>query len=200
MLIKQERITTALLLAAGMGNRLQPLTNDMPKCLTRINGMPILEQLVDCLHQYDFKRLIVVVGYFEQSIRDFLDEIAGDLTIEYIVSSEYKTTNNIDSLWLARDIIKEPFLLIESDLIFDPSLLEDMLLPDKIAVSRRLPWMHGTTVSIGKHSPRCVTAFHLGAHQNLSDTTYKTVNIYSLSLPSWQRIVKRLDAIFLRAR
>ena len=82
-----------------------------------------------------FKRLVVVVGYLEQSIRDLLDEIAGNITVEYIVSPQYETTNNIYSLWLAREMIQEPFVLIESDLVFTPPLLEDMLLPDRIAIS-----------------------------------------------------------------
>ena len=69
---ENERVTTALLLAAGLGNRLHPLTQNMPKCLTVVNGVPILEQLVSCLDQHDFKRLVVVTGHFENCIQDFL--------------------------------------------------------------------------------------------------------------------------------
>ncbi len=189
----KENISTALLLAAGTGSRLQPLTNDIPKCLARVNEAPILEHLVQRLHQYGFKRLVVVVGYLEQSIRDLLDEIAGSLTVEYIVSPQYETTNNIYSLWLAREIIQEPFLLIESDLIFTPPLLEDMLLPDRIAISHILPWMKGSTVTISKRSPHYVTDLYINHNQNRNGTTYKTVNIYSLSQQSWHNITKRLD-------
>ena len=188
---KGDRPTTALLLAAGTGRRLQPLTNDRPKCLTEINGTSILERLVRCLNQHDFNRLVVVVGHFENSIRKFLDERAGGLTIDYIVSSRYRTTNNIYSLWLAREKIQEPFLLIESDLVFDPPMLKDMLCPDRIAISRMLPWMDGTTVT-ADHSQR-VTAFQIGVGRERNDAGYKTVNIYSLSMPSWQRISERLD-------
>ena len=149
----RENISTALLLAAGTGSRLQPITNDIPKCLARVNEAPLLEHLVQRLHQYGFKRLVVVVGYLEQSIRDLLDEIAGNLTVVYIISPQYETTNNIYSLWLAREIIQEPFMLIESDLIFTPPLLEYMLSPDRIAISHILPWMKGSTVTISEHSP-----------------------------------------------
>lgn len=188
------KITTALLLAAGMGNRLRPLTDDMPKCLTQVNKKAILTRLVHSLHQYNFQRLIVIVGYFEESIRELLDEIAGDITIEYIVSPEYRTTNNIYSLWLARDIIKQPFLLFESDLVFDPSLLRDMLNPDRMAVSHILPWMEGTTITIDSHTPPHVTAFNVGPRSaNTDDMIYKTVNIYSFSLQSWKKVAKRLD-------
>ncbi len=189
----KENISTALLLAAGTGSRLRPLTNNIPKCLARVNEAPILEHLVQCLHQYNFKRLVVVVGYLEQSIRDLLDKIAGNLTVEYIVSPQYETTNNIYSLWLAREIIQEPFMLIESDLIFTPPLLEDMLLPDRIAISHILPWMKGSTVTISADPPHYVTDLHINPKQNINGTTYKTVNIYSLSQQSWQRITSRLD-------
>jgi choline kinase len=189
----RENISTALLLAAGTGSRLQPITNDIPKCLARVNEAPLLEHLVQRLHQYGFKRLVVVVGYLEQNIRNLLDEIAGDLTVEYIVSPQYETTNNIYSLWLAREIIQEPFMLIESDLIFTPPLLEDMLLPDRIAISHILPWMKGSTVTISEHSPHHVTDLHINPNGNTNGTTYKTVNIYSLSQQSWHRIARRLD-------
>jgi len=189
----RENISTALLLAAGTGSRLQPITNDIPKCLARVNEAPLLEHLVQRLHQYGFKRLVVVVGYLKQNIRNLLDEIAGDLTVEYIVSPQYETTNNIYSLWLAREIIQEPFMLIESDLIFTPPLLEDMLLPDRIAISHILPWMKGSTVTISDHSPHHVADLHINPNGNTNGTTYKTVNIYSLSQQSWHRITRRLD-------
>ena len=189
----KENISTALLLAAGTGSRLRPLTNSIPKCLARVNEAPILEHLVECLHQHNFKRLVVVVGYLEQSIRDLLDKIAGSLTVEYIVSPQYETTNNIYSLWLAREIIQEPFVLIESDLIFTPLLLEEMLLPDRIAISHILPWMTGSTVTISARTPHYVTDFHIKPNQNIDETNYKTVNIYSLSRQSWHHITRRLD-------
>jgi GTP:adenosylcobinamide-phosphate guanylyltransferase len=143
-----EPVTTALLLAAGTGSRLYPLTQDMPKCLTAVNEVPILERLVDCLNQQGFKRLVVVTGHLENRIQEFLGNRAGDMIIEYIHSPLYKTTNNIYSLWMAREFINEPFLLIESDLVFHASLLDELLYPDRIAVSRMQPWMNGSTVML----------------------------------------------------
>ncbi len=184
-------VTTAVLLAAGTGSRLQPLTDDAPKCLTEINGIPILQRQVDCLRRWGFKRLVVVVGYLEHLIREFLDARSGDLEIDYVVSPRYRTTNNIYSLWLARESIREPFLLLECDLIFEPFLLRDMLLPDKMAVARVQPWMMGSTVSLD-HLGR-VTDFRVGHSEVPDDSRYKTVNIYSLSLRSWRRVSERLD-------
>jgi choline kinase len=189
--IGNEPVTTAVLLAAGTGNRLYPLTQDMPKCLTVVNGVPILDRLVSCLNQQGFKRLVVVTGYLENRIREFLGNRAGNMIIDYIFSPLYETTNNIYSLWMARKIINEPFLLIESDLVFDASLLDDMLYPDRIAVSGMQPWMNGSTVTVNQFNQ--VDAFQNSAEGPADETRYKTVNIYSLSLSSWHRIIERLD-------
>ncbi len=186
-----EPVTTALLLAAGTGSRLYPLTQNMPKCLTMVNGMPILERLVSCLNQHGFKRLVVVTGHLENRIRDFLGMRAGGMTIDYIFSPLYETTNNIYSLWMARKMINEPFLLVESDLVFDASLLDKMLYPDRIAVASMQPWMNGSTVTIDNFQQ--VKRFQSGIAGPLDEFRYKTVNIYSISFDSWHRIVKTLD-------
>ena len=186
-----ERVTTALLLAAGTGSRLYPLTEEAPKCLTIVNGMSIIERLISNLKQNGFKRLVVVTGHLKKHIMDFLGNQIGGIKIEYVFSPLYKTTNNIYSLWMARKIINEPFLLFESDLVFDGSLLDAMRYPDRIAVAKMQSWMNGTCVTINK-SQR-VEAFLAGNADSFGDTRYKTVNIYSISLKSWREIVNRLD-------
>lgn len=212
----RDQIRTALLLAAGTGSRLQPLTDDLPKCLTEINGTTILERLVLGLQAWEFERLVVVVGHMDGCLRDYLDNLVSGLdgltrglTIEYVSSAKYRTTNNIYSLWAARHAIQEPFLLLECDLIFDDALLGKMLEPDRIAVSRILPWMNGTTVSLD-HSQR-VMRFHMSGDR-LPETkplrrtdsqkvgTHKTVNMYSFSQPSWRRITRRLEKFISAGR
>jgi choline kinase len=185
-----KRVTTALLLAAGTGSRLHPLTLDAPKCLTEVGGIPILGRLVDNLRSQGIHRLVVVTGYLDHCVREFLEINAADMQVDYVFNPVYQTTNNIYSLWLARQTIQEPFLLIESDLVFEESMLKDMLIPDRIAISQFLPWMNGTTVELNAREG--VTAFHVKRGINNS-LKYKTVNIYSLSLQSWQRVVTRLD-------
>ena len=188
----KEHVTTALLLAAGIGSRLFPLTHNDPKCLTIVNGKSILERLISNLNQHGFKRLVVVTGHLENTIQDFLGTRAGGLAIEYVSSPLYKTTNNIYSLWMAREAIQEPFLLVESDLIFDVSLLDDMLCPGRIAIASMKSWMNGSTVTVDQFQQ--VKAFWNGTAAPLNEIIYKTVNIYSISLPSWHRITERLDA------
>ena len=185
-----NRITTALLLAAGTGSRLRPLTLNAPKCLTEVSGEPILGRLVDNLRIQGIERLVVVTGYMGNCIREFLEENAPDLQVNYVFNPVYKTTNNIYSLWLAQKEIEESFVLIESDLVFEASLLRSMMVPDRIAVSNILPWMNGTVVELDAH--KAVKSFHVD-HDVNDQHRFKTVNICSLSAQSWQRVIARLD-------
>ncbi len=191
---KTPAVTTAVLLAAGTGTRLQPLTLNAPKCLTEIGGTPLLERLVSQLRAHGINRLIVIIGYLGDHIQEFLQQYASDMKIDYVINPIYRTTNNIYSLWLARQQISESFLLLESDLIFESWMLEDMLQPNKMAISEMLPWMNGTTVELGEKpsSEKRVTAVRMGGKNCDNVPQYKTVNIYSLSLESWGTIDKKL--------
>jgi len=137
-----------------------------------------------------FERLVVVVGHGGEQIREYLDLHASELEIQFIDCLEYATTNNIYSLWLAREHIQVPFVLIESDLVFDSRLLGLMRVGNRIAVARFRPPMHGTTVALNGSGR--VVSFRVGA-VNGARLAYKTVNLYSLSLPIWQEVVRRLE-------
>jgi L-glutamine-phosphate cytidylyltransferase len=190
------RTRTAVLLAAGLGSRLAPLTDSVPKCLLAVSGVPIVAQLVRCLDRYGFDRLVVVTGYKAEAIRDYLGDRFGGIAIEYVVSPLFETTNNIYSLWLTRGVVDEPFLLVESDLVFDEELLEPMLHPGRIAVSRQLPWMSGTTVTLDADGR--VDAFYTappGVYgQHCTDINhFMAVNIHSLARDTWREVCTRLD-------
>jgi len=195
---QETRVSTALLLAAGTGTRLQPLTLDAPKCLTEVGGIPILERLVNNLRVQGFRRLVVVIGYLGDSIQEFLEHHTNDMRVDYVLNPDYRITNNIYSLWLARQQIHEPFLLIESDIVFEACMLDDMLQPDKMAISRILPWMNGTTVELGSQGR--VKTFRRGVDMYNDARQYKSVNLYSLSLPSWNKIEKRLHRYILEGK
>jgi choline kinase len=192
----RAQVRTALLLAAGLGSRLAPLTDAVPKCLVSMSGVPILERLVRSLDSHGFERLVMVTGYKAEAIRDYLGESFGGIAIEYIVSPLFETTNNIYSLWLARHLVDEPFLLVESDLVFDEHLLAPLLQPERIAVSRQLPWMGGTTVTLDGSGN--VNAFYpppagvYGRHCTDIDH-FMAVNICSLARDTWHDVCERLD-------
>ena len=191
-----EPVRTAVLLAAGLGSRLAPYTDAAPKCMVEVSGMPILGRLVRSLDECGIERLVVVTGYRSDVIRDYLGERFRGISVEYVVSPVFETTNNIYSLWLVRDLVEEAFLLVESDLVFDADLLLPLLRPDRIAVSRQLPWMSGTTVTLD--SEGVVDAFFpsppgvYGQHCTDADH-FMAVNICSLSRETWDEVRRRLD-------
>jgi len=184
-------ITTAVLLAAGSGTRLHPLTDNSPKCLTEVRGIPILRRLLSCLVEEGFRRLVVVVGYRDAQIRDYLERHSSGLVIDFVDCREYATTNNIYSLWRVREHVRGPFVLIESDLVFDSHLLGQMRIRDRIAIARHQSPLLGTTVSINEFGR--VLSFRIGADPSAPQLGHKTVNVYSLSKATWLEVVRRLD-------
>ncbi len=190
-----QKISTAVILAAGTGTRLNPLTLNMPKCLTEVNGVPILGRLLDNLKALEFKKVIIVTGYLEDKIRSFVgNEKWKNINFEFVHSERYNSTNNIYSLWLASNRIVESFLLLESDLVFDRSLIEDLLIPNRIAISKYLSFMNGTAVLI--NSKGIVSKFLMSGRNVIYPAglnLFKTVNIYSLSLNSWNSLAKELE-------
>ena len=193
----RPQVRTALLLAAGLGCRLAPLTEALPKCLVSVSGVPILERLVRALDGHGFERLVIVTGYQAETIRDYLGERFGGITVEYIVSPLFATTNNIYSLWLARQLIDEPFLLVESDVVFDESLLAPLLQPGP---DRRLP---AAAVDERHHGhARRGTATSAPSTRRRRASTVSTaptpghfmaVNICSLARDTWGEVCERLD-------
>ncbi len=196
---KHTRVTrTALILAAGTGARLMPLTSNTHKCLTEVSGIPILERLVVDLVDRGFEKLVVVLGHLGEQIQKFLAPYSSRLQIEYVTNPIYRTTNNIYSLWLARSLISEPFVLIECDLVFEPQLFDQMCEPDRMAISHLLPWMNGTMVELDANqrvSKICVNPRDQGTQPR-----YKTVNINSFSLETWSKVAKRLSEYVCQGR
>ena len=190
------RVRTALVLAAGVGARLAPLTYSLPKCLVPVSGMPILGRLVRALDGHGIDRLVIVAGYRAEMIRAYLGESFGGIAVEYVVSPLFATTNTLYSLWLARQLIDEPLLLVESDIVFDEPLLAPLLRPGRMAVSRQLPWMNGSTVTLDASG--IVSAYYPqppGVYDHCTGADhFMTVNINSLGRDTWREVGERLDS------
>lgn len=116
----------ALILAAGFGSRLAPLTNTLPKAMVEVNGKPIIFQQLDNLKANGVTDITVVSGYQA----DFLKEkILGAFPECHIVESrDYAVTNNMYSAYLVRDLFCGlPFLMMNADVFFDASVLKALL-------------------------------------------------------------------------
>ena len=117
-----------VILAAGMAKRLRPLTDSQPKCLLKVGKRTLLERTVDAQLAAGINELVVVTGYRGEMIREFLTEHYPTLTIHFIHNADYEHNNNIFSLWMTRPYTDgRDFLLLDSDILFDPQIIPEVL-------------------------------------------------------------------------
>ncbi len=117
-----------VILAAGMAKRLRPLTDERPKCLLTVGERTLLQRTVDAIITAGINELVVVTGYRQQMIRDFLTAHYPAVTIHFIDNPDYAHNNNIFSLWLTRPYTEgKDFLLLDSDILFDPAIIPAVL-------------------------------------------------------------------------
>src|SRR3989344_9179183 len=115
-------IKKAIILAAGTGSRLWPLTNDVPKALSEVNGRTILTNTLENLYRCGINGVIVVIGYCGKEIELHVGSSYKGMGVSYIKNDDYQNTNSMFSLWLARDYLKEDCLVIEGDIITEEEI------------------------------------------------------------------------------
>lgn len=189
----------AIILAAGMGKRLGEYTKNNTKCMVPVNGVPLIDRVLNQLSSLKLSRVVIVVGYEGQKLIDYIGNEYNGLKIEYIFNSIYGKTNNIYSLALAKDKMQEDdTLLLESDLIFDDrlfSLVVDNPCPNLALVAKYEAWMDGTMVQIDDERNIVNFVPKEAFRHEQADSYYKTVNIYKLSKEfSANRYVPFLEA------
>ena len=189
----------AVILAAGMGKRLQKLTKNNTKCMVEVNGITLIERALRILDRKGLSRIIIVVGYEGRRLMEYIDSLRIETPIRFIDNQVYHKTNNIYSLALTKDyLIAEDTLILESDLIFDEEVI-DILLQDKretlALVDKFESWMDGTCMVLDDDD--CICDFISGKYLKFSEKAkyYKTVNIYKFS----QHFSKNTYVPFLEA-
>ncbi len=116
-----------IILAAGVGSRLRPMTNSIPKCMVKTAGKPILEYQIDAYRVAGIRELVIVVGYEGQAIKNYCKHIK-DIKISIIENSEYENSNNMYSFYLASKFIEgRPFILNNADLAIESSIVKKLL-------------------------------------------------------------------------
>lgn len=121
----------AVILAAGMATRLKPLTDKTPKCLLLLDKRPILYYLIENLKKNQVSDIIVVTGFEEQQIKDYLTKTFPNIHFTFITNKDFDKTNNAYSLLLAKEAIKGDFILLDSDIVFHPDILSCLLRSQK---------------------------------------------------------------------
>lgn len=112
----------AVILAGGEGSRLKDVSDGRPKCLLEVGGRPLIEHQIADLADNGIHKILVITGYKSEMVRAVVNSKA-----EYIENARYRETNSLYSLWLARDWVKGPFVLMNCDLIFHPDILNRLL-------------------------------------------------------------------------
>ncbi len=174
-----------MILAAGMGKRLKWLTKENTKCMVAVNGVTLIDRMLHQLESCGLSRIVIVVGYEGQKLIDYIATLGIRTPIVYVENPIYDKTNNIYSLALAKDwLLKEDTLLLESDLIFEDSVLTSLLDDPRetlALVDKYESWMDGTCVKLREDDS--IEAFVPGSRFVFDDIPhyYKTVNIYKFS-------------------
>ena len=175
----------AIMLAAGMGRRMGKYTKNNTKCMIEVGGYTLLERTVEALTNAGIKKLVMVVGYEADVLRKYIESKNFDIEIQYVYNYDYATTNNIYSLFLAKEYFcADDTILIESDLVYDLDIIRDVVesdSPNLAVVAKYEQWMDGTVVTLNKYND--IIDFIDKAHFRYEDADnyYKTVNIYKFS-------------------
>ena len=115
----------AVILAAGVGSRLTTLSGGKPKCLIEVGGRPLILHQLQALADHGVGPVTCILGYRADEVRNVIGDRA-----DVVINERYEETNSLYSLWLARDQIKGPFVLLNCDLVFDPDILDQLLEED----------------------------------------------------------------------
>ena len=176
----------ALILAAGMGKRLGEYTQNNTKCMVSVNGETLISRLLKQIQNHkSITKVVIVIGYKGEVLKKYVGGLNVSIPIEFVENKDYWKTNNIYSLYLAKDYLcQDDTILFESDLIFDDSVL-GLLLEDErdtiALVDKFQSWMDGTCVELSDNNK--ITRFVARSKFDFKrvDRYYKTVNIYKFS-------------------
>lgn len=175
----------AIILAAGMGKRLGELTQGNTKCMIRVGGETLIERVLRQLDALHLSRIIIVIGYKGAELQEYLANVSVQTPLVFVENPIYDKTNNIYSLYLAKDYMREQdTLLLESDIIIEDAVLSKLVkhpYPDLALVDKYESWMDGTVVTIDEENriQRFIPNSQF-RYEEIPDY-YKTVNIYKFS-------------------
>ncbi len=114
----------AIILAAGVGSRVRPLTDNTPKSLLKIGDKTILERMISNIEGVGIKEILIITGYLEDQVKEFVKNKFSHLNISFIRNDKYSETNTGYSLLLAKDFAKgDSFIKFDADVVFEKEVL-----------------------------------------------------------------------------
>ena len=126
--MEQTNKMKAIILAAGVGSRIRPLTDNCPKSLLKVGDHTILEMMLSHIRDCGISEIIFVVGYLEEKIKEYVKTKFPDLNASFVTNDKYAETNTGYSLMLAKDLIKDSgFIKFDADVVFDKEILKRLI-------------------------------------------------------------------------
>ena len=117
----------AVICAAGKGRRLMPYTREKPKPLLKVAGKMIIEYILDSLSDNGITDVLIMTGHGDDHVRSSLGDSYKNCNLTYILNEQYAMTNNIYSVYLAKEYIDEGMIFFNGDLVFEPDMLKDVI-------------------------------------------------------------------------
>lgn len=132
-----QPVSSALILAAGRGKRLMPFTGDKPKCLVEVGNRPILFYQLRALEKYGIRTITITTGYQAEQIKAYAPAHFPSLEFRFVHNDRYETTNDIYSFYLARDSWSAGGIVLDSDVLFHPTILAKLIENPKSTLALR---------------------------------------------------------------
>jgi choline kinase len=167
----------AILINAGQGSRLLPLTLHTPKCLIEVNGRTILDHQIEALKSAGVKRIEVVGGYRAEQIREHLARHYDPAFVGLTINPFWSVASSISSVWAVRELLDQPFVLVNGDTVFDASVFQHAIAemqPGVNLVVERLGQPENDDMLVRVHEQRIVA---VGKHLAVSEATHRSLGI-----------------------
>lgn len=118
----------AIILAAGLGTRLRPITNEKSKALVEVNGTSLLENQINCLDRNEISEIVIVTGYMHEQIESFIEKINVNTSIDLVRNEDYSNTDNLYSFLLTEEVCKnEEIILMNGDIFVRDEVFDKII-------------------------------------------------------------------------
>ena len=121
----------AIILSAGQGRRLLPMTRNLPKCCLPIGGQTLLDHQLDALAANGVDEVVVVTGFKHHVVQNIVDR-PRDISVRTLYNPFYAVSDNLGTCWVARKEMNQPFLLINGDTLFKAATLKHFLFSERV--------------------------------------------------------------------
>lgn len=181
----------ALILNSGLGHRMGDITKEHPKCMTELlNNETILSRQLSLLSSVGVKEVVMTTGYFEDVLKDYCASLKLPLKIKFIKNPIYDKTNYIYSIYCARNELHDDILLMHGDIVFDKSVLQDILLDKRsvMKVSSTIPLPQKDFKAVVKNN----RVYKVGVE--FFESALEAQALYKLNKIDWEIWLKEIES------